>query len=158
MITSTLMSITTNERASAMKDKDAHATPATPSSNVHRFAKAIPPRHDLDAEEALDAYEKARAISREALVLEVRLVNGDTVSWPYSSLRKIKYFGNGHLELRFDGDLVIAEGRNLHRLKDAINEHRQRFIEEGTDIERGLKDEDAVHIDRIEITEREEDS
>jgi hypothetical protein len=136
-----------------MKDKDANSTPGAASSNIHRFVKTLPPRHEPDAEEASDAYEKARALSREALVLEVRLVNGDTVSWPYSSLRKAKYFGNGHLELHFDGDVVIAEGRNLHRIKDAINEHRQRFIQEGTDVERGLKDEDAVHIDRIEITE-----
>jgi hypothetical protein len=140
-----------------MKDKDTHTHSGATNSNVHRFTKALPPRHESDAEEALDAYEKAHAISREALMLEVRLLNGDTVGWPYSSLRKIKYFGNGHLELRFDGDLVNAEGRNLHRLKDAINEHRLRFIEEGTDIERGLKDEDAAHIDRIEIREREEE-
>jgi len=149
--------LTNNERVSAMKDKDTNTKPGATNTNIHRFVKNLPPRHEPDAEEALDAYEKAHAVSREALVLEVRLVNGDTVSWPYSSLRKAKYFGNGHLELRFDGDLVIAEGRNLHRLKDAINQHQQRFIQEGTDIERGLKDEDAVHIDRIEITEREED-
>jgi len=47
----------------------------------------------------------------------------------------------------------IAEGRNLLRLHDSITQHRQRFIQEGTDIERGLKDDDAVHIDRILITE-----
>jgi hypothetical protein len=140
-----------------MKDKDTHTTPVPASSNVHRFTKAVPPRHEPDEAEALDAYEKAHAISREALMLEVRFPNGDTVSWPYSSLRKCKYFGKGLLELRFDGDLVIAEGKNLQRVRDAIREHRQRFIQEGTDVERGMKDEDAVHIDRIEITKAEDE-
>jgi hypothetical protein len=139
-----------------MKDNDTHTKPT--NANVHRFVKALPPRHEPDEAEALDVYEKAHAISREALMLEVRLVNGDTVSWPYSSLRKVKYSGKGILELRFDGDLVIAEGRNLQRVRAAINEHRQRFIQEGTDVERGLKDEDAVHIDRIEITKAEDES
>jgi hypothetical protein len=141
-----------------MKDSDTHSKNVTPGSNVHRLLKPLPPRHEPNEQEAFDVYEKAHAISREALMLEVRLVNGDTVSWPYSSLRKVKYFGKGRLELHFDGDLVIAEGKNLERLRVAINEHRQRFIQEGTDIERGLKDEDAVHIDRIEITKAEDES
>jgi len=133
-----------------MKDN----TNTKPVLAVHKYIKGASPRHEPDADEALDAYEKAHAISREALVLEVRLANGDTVSWPYSSLRKVKYYiGKGMLELHFDDDLVIAEGRNLQRVRDAINEHRQRFIQEGTDVERGLKDDDAIHIDRLEITE-----
>jgi hypothetical protein len=140
-----------------MKDSDAH-TKSLLASNVHRFSKAPSPRHEPNESEAFDAYEKAHAVSRETLVLEVRLANGDTMSWPYSSLRKVKYFGKGLLELRFDGDIVLAEGKNLERLRVAINEHRQRFIEEGTDIERGLKEEDAVHIDHIEIREKEEES
>jgi hypothetical protein len=135
-----------------MKDEKAHSKPVLAA--VHKYVKGMSPRHEPDTNEALDAYEKAHAISREALVLEVRYANGDTVSWPYASLRKCKYYiGKGLLELRFDNDLVVAEGRNLQRVRDAINEHRQRFIQEGTDIERGLKDDDAIHIDRIEITE-----
>jgi hypothetical protein len=138
-----------------MKDNATHTKPVLA---VHKYVKAPPPSHELDEAEALDVYEKAHAISREALMLEIRFANGDTVSWPYSSLRKVKYFGKGLLELRFDGDLVIAEGKNLQRVRAAINEHRQRFIQEGTDVERGLKDEDAVHIDRIEITKAEDES
>jgi len=140
-----------------MKDSDTHTPHVTPGANVHRFSKPQPPRREPDEAEALDAYEKAHAISREALMLEVRFPNGDTVSWPYSSLRKVKYSAKGLLELRFDGDLVTAEGKNLQRVRAAVNEHRQRFIQEGTDIERGLKDEDAVHIDRIEITKVEDE-
>jgi len=135
-----------------MKDKD------NKTSTVHKFTKAIPPRQEPDEDEARDAYDKAHAISRETLMLEVRLANGDTVSWPYSSLRKLKYSGKGVIELRFDGDVVIAEGRNMQRLKNAINEHQQRFLQEGTEIERGLKPEDAAHIERISIMDSDDEN
>jgi len=121
--------------------------------NVHRFVKALPPRHEPDAEEAFDAFQEARSQSREALMLDIRLASGRIVGFPYSSLRKTDYLPTGTIVLRFDKDEVTAEGKNLLRLRELISEHRARFIQEGTDIERGLKDEDAVHIDRIEITE-----
>ncbi|MGH7972076.1 MAG: hypothetical protein ACREIC_25465, partial [Limisphaerales bacterium] len=79
------------------------------------------------------------------------------VSFPYSSLRRARYSPKGSIEMRFDGETVIAEGKNLLRLHDSIIQHRQRFIQEGTDVERGLKPEDAVHIDRIMITEANEE-
>ena len=137
-----------------MKDSDTHTKPTLA---VNKYLKPQPPRREPDAEEAKDAYENAHAVSREALMLEIRLANGEMVSFPYSSLRMARYLPQGVIELRFDGNRVIAEGRNLLRLHDSIVQHRQRFIQEGTDIERGLKDEDAVHIDRILITEAREE-
>ena len=47
-------------------------------------------------------------------------------------------------------------GRNLYRLFETITEQRTRFIQEGADGEEGLKPADAVHVERIEITEGEE--
>lgn len=137
-----------------MKDSDTLQKPATAA---HKYLKATPPRHEPETQEAKDAYEKAHAVSREALMLEIRLANGEMVSFPYSSLRMARYLPKGVIELRFDGNRVIAEGRNLLRLHESIIQHRQRFIQEGTDIERGLKDDDAVHIDRILITEAREE-
>jgi hypothetical protein len=136
-----------------MTDKDANSKHNAASSNIHRFVKNLGTRHEPDADEAFEAFQEARSQSREALMLDVRLASGRIVSFPYSSLRKAEYLPAGAIVLRFDKDEVTAEGKNLHRLRDLITEHRARFIQEGTDIERGLKDEDAVHIDRIEITE-----
>jgi hypothetical protein len=133
-----------------MKDKDAFPKPVLA---VHKYIKPQPPRHEPDEEEAFEAYQEARAQSREAIMLDIRLADGRIFSFPYLSLRKAKYDPAGFIVLRFDGDEVTAEGRNLHRLRDAIAEHRARFIQEGTDIERGLKPEDAVHIERIIIAE-----
>ena len=137
-----------------MKDKDVHPKPVLA---VHKYIKTPPPRHEPDSEEAFDAFQEARAQSREALMLDVRLASGEIVSFPYSSLRRAKYLPSGTIVLRFDRDEVTAEGKNMLRLRDLITEHRARFIHEGTDIERGLKDEDAVHIERIVITEGEEE-
>lgn len=136
-----------------MKDKE---TSKPAQSNVHRFIKSMAPRQEPDEDEALDAYQEARAQAREAIMLDVRLADGTVVSYPYSSLRRAKYCPSGVLMLRFDKDEVTAEGKNLLRLRDLIAEHRARFIQEGTDIERGLKPDDAVHIERIAIVEGED--
>jgi hypothetical protein len=140
-----------------MKDKDDHNKPAlTANSNVHRFTKALPPRHEPDEAEALESFQEARSQSREALMLDIRLTSGRIVSLPYSSLELADYLPDGRLLLDFGKRLVTAEGRNMLRVRELISEHRARFIQEGTDIERGLRDEDAVHIEHIEITEVEE--
>lgn len=133
-----------------MKDSDTHPKPVLA---VHKYVKPPAPRHEPETQEALDAYDKAHAISREVLMLELRLASGKIVSFPYAALREAVYSPEGIIEMRFDAKQVTAEGRNLHRLHESIIQHRQRFIQEGTDIERGLKDADAEHIDRIVITE-----
>lgn len=136
-----------------MKDSDT----SKHVSNVHRFLKAAPPRHEPTEQEAMDTYTQAHAISREVLMLDVRLASGEIVSFPYSALRKARYLATGVIEMRFDDDLVIAEGRNLIPLRDSITRHRQRFIEEGTTIEHGTKDADAMHVERIEIRKVEDE-
>lgn len=110
------------------------------------------PRHEPEVEEAMDAYQEARARSREALMLDVRLTDGTIESFDYASLRRVKY-RPGTLTLCFGGEEVVAEGKNLQRLRDAITEHRAKFIKQGTDAEEGLKAEDAAHIESIVIKE-----
>ena len=137
-----------------MKDSDTHPKPVLA---VHKYVKPPAPRHEPETQEAMDAYDKAHAISREALMLELRLASGKIVSFPYMSLREAMYSPEGIIEMKFDAKRVTAEGRNLHRLHESIIQHRQRFIQEGTDIERGLKDADAVHVERIVITDANEE-
>lgn len=138
-----------------MKDSDTH-TKSLHISNVHRFSKAPPPRHEPDAAEAFDSFQEARAQSREALMLDIKLASGRIMSFPYSSLSMADYLPSGTLVLRFGKHEISADGKNMLRVRELITEHRARFIQEGTDIERGLKEEDAAHIDHIEITEVEE--
>ncbi len=141
-----------------MKDSDTHDTHVKPGSSLSKLLmKPAPPRREPDESEAQDAYAQAHAISREVLMLEIRLANGDIVSFPYSSLRKARYLRTGVIEMRFDDDLVVAEGRNLLPLHETIIRHQLRFIHEGAGIERGPNDEDAAHIERIEIRKFEEE-
>jgi hypothetical protein len=126
-------------------------------SIVEQFVNKTAPRHDSEEEEAMDAYQEARARSREALMLDVRLTDGTVVSFDYAHLAKSRFRPDGRIVLCFGRDEVTAEGKNLLRLYNAITEHRMRFIKEGTEAEEGLKPEDAAHIDRIEIKEGDEE-
>jgi hypothetical protein len=126
-------------------------------SVVEQFTKKPALHHEPDEEEAMDAFREARAKSRESLMLDVRFTDGTIESFDYASLRRMKYYPDGKLMLRFGRDEVRAEGKNLERLRSAISEHRARFIQEGTEGEEGLKPEDAAHIERIVITEGDEE-
>lgn len=106
-----------------------------------------------EVDDATDSYKEARSRSREAIMLHVRLADGTVVSFDYVHMGKAKFFPSGKFILRFGRDEVIAEGKNLRRLYDAITEHRVRFIHEGTDEQERLKPEDEPHIDKIEIRE-----
>jgi len=133
-----------------MNDEDTHNKPVLA---VHKYLRAAP-RHEPESQEAsAEAFQEARAKSREALMLDVRLTDGTIVSFPYGSLSLAKYLPSGAIVLRFGKDEVYAEGRNLSRLRDAITEHRARFIQEGIDAELNIKPQDAAHIERITITE-----
>jgi hypothetical protein len=127
-------------------------------SVVEQFLKKPTPRHEPEVEEAMEAFQEARAKSREALMLDVRLIDGTIQSFDYASLRRVKYSPDGTLTLRFGRDKIVAEGKNLERLRCAISEHRARFIQQGTDTEEGLKADDAPHIDSIEIEEGDDES
>jgi hypothetical protein len=140
-----------------MKDNDTKPRHVTPGPNVHRFLKAQPPRHEPTEAEAEESYQEARMHSRETLMLDVRLANGRIVSLPSSALEMVDYLPDGSLLLDFGKRRVATEGRNMLRVRELIVEHRARFIQEGTDIEQGPKDADALHFERIEVTVVEEE-
>jgi len=115
------------------------------------------PRHEPEVEEARESHQNARAHSREAIMLDVKMGDGSIESFPYAWLSRVKYQPGDTLILRFGKNEISVEGRNLSRLRDIVSEHRARFIQEGTEGEEGLKPEDAAHIERIVITEGDED-
>lgn len=128
-----------------------------PRSAVEQFARRpITPKHEPEVEEAMEAFQEARARSREALMLDVHLKDGTIESFDYASLRRATYRPDGVLLLRFlGGEEVTAEGRNLSRLRESLTEHRLRYLREGIQAESDLKPEDAPHIERIVIVEGE---
>jgi hypothetical protein len=115
----------------------------TRRSVVEQFTRGPQPRHEPETEEA-DAYKEARARSREALMLDVILRDGTIESFDYAAAKRVTYKPDGMLILRFGKDTITVEGRNLHRVRQAVTECRARCIQEGTEAELGLKAEDAA--------------
>jgi hypothetical protein len=127
------------------------------SSVVEKILQHPAPRHEPEVEEARDSHQNARAHSRESIMLDVKMGDGSIESFPYAWLSRVKYRPGDTLVLRFGKDEISIEGRNLSRLRDIVSEHRARFIQEGTEGEEGIKTEGAAHIERIVITEGEEE-
>ncbi len=125
-------------------------------SFADRVLPAHWPKSEPEVEEARESFQEARARSRESVMLDIRLADGTVESFPYAYLTRVRYAPGDTLVLRFGTDEVRAEGRNLARLREAISEHRMRFIQEGTEADEEVKPEEAPHIGRIVITEREQ--
>jgi len=127
------------------------------SSAVEKILKHPTPRHEPEVEEARESYQNARVQSRESIMLDVKLGDGSIESFPYAWLARATYQPGDTLCLQFGKHEIIIEGRNLSRLREIVTEHRARFIQEGTEGEEGLKPEDAAHIERIVVTEGEDE-
>jgi hypothetical protein len=132
-----------------MKDKDA------PHSSVLSFGKFLRKDHaDSETEkEGAEALQQARARSREALMLDVRLKDGTIESFDYSLPKRVTYAPKGILTLRFGDDRINLRGSNLERVRQAVTEGRARSIQEGTEAGHDGKSENAAHIEEIEIVE-----
>jgi hypothetical protein len=121
------------------------------SSAVARLIKTQRPKHEPEVEDAIEAFDEARARSREAFMLELRFKDGKIRSFDYGHLRESEFLPQDKLIFRFGGKEVRAEGKNLRGVFTGITEHRLRFIQEGTDEQEAAKPEDAPHIDKIEV-------
>jgi hypothetical protein len=127
------------------------------SASVQKILQHNAPRHEPEVEEANESHQLARAHSREAIMLDVKKANGEIESFPYFGLSRVTYKPGDTLILRFGGNEITIEGRNLSRLRDIVSEHRARFIQEGTETEEGFKAEEAAHVEKIEIKNGEEE-
>jgi len=123
-------------------------------SSVLNFGKRVrKPAPEPEETEAAESFQQARARSREAIMLDVKLNDGTVESFDYSLPKRVTYTPNGTLVLRFGLDKITLRGSNLERVRQAITEGRARSIQEGTEAEQDVKPEDAAHIERIEIVE-----
>jgi len=127
------------------------------SAVLEKILQHPAPRHEPEVEEARESQQTARPHSREALMLDVIRADGSIESFPYAWLARIKYQPGDTITLRFGTNEISIEGRNLSRTRELISEHRMRFVREDTEMEHGLKSEEAPHIERIEIKEGDEE-
>lgn len=114
------------------------------------------PRHEPEVEEAMEAYQEARARSRDTAMLDLRFLNGVVESFSYAYLTRVRFEPGDVITMRFGKDEIHVSGRNLKRLCETITEQRTSFIQEGTEDEELLKPDGAPHIDQISITELED--
>jgi len=114
------------------------------------------PRHEPEVEEAMEAYQEARARSRDTAMLDLRFLDGTVESFSYAYLTRVRFVPGDTIAMRFGKDEVHITGRNLKRLCETITEQRTRFIQEGAESDEALKADDAPHIDTISITELED--
>jgi hypothetical protein len=115
------------------------------------------PQHEPEVEEAIAVYKEARARSRQTTMLDLRLADGTVESFAYSYLTRVTFIPGDTVYLRFGKDEIRVVGRNLKQLCETITEQRMKFIQEGMDGEEALKAADEPHVDRITITELEEE-
>jgi hypothetical protein len=127
------------------------------SNMVEKLLQKTLPRHEPEVEEAIETYQEARAQSREATMLDLRMHDGTIISFPYAYLTRVRYYPGDSMDLRFGKDEVRVSGKNLGRLRETITEQRARFIREGKEGEEALKEADEAHVDTIEIIEGEEE-
>jgi hypothetical protein len=137
-----------------MRDNDTQ-TPK-PGMAVHKYIRQ--PRHEPETEEADESFKEGRAKSREALMLDVVFTDGHIESFDYSMPKRVTYKPDGTLILRFGQARITVEGHNLERLRVSVTECRARTIKQGTEARQDIGREDAMHIDRITITEGDEES
>ncbi len=124
-----------------------------PESSVKRSSivqQLLKPQHEPEVTDAIEASQDARARSRDAVMLDLRLNDGSIESFAYVYLARVRFVPGDVIELFFGKDSVRIVGRNLARLRETIAEHRTRFVQEGADGEDGLKASDAVHVDQID--------
>src|ERR1035441_5895578 len=91
-------------------------------SVVEQLARKPTPRHEPEVEEAMEAFQEARAKSREALMLDVRLTDGTIESFDYASLRHVKFTPDGTLTLRFGRNRSEEHTSELQSLRCALSE------------------------------------
>jgi hypothetical protein len=70
-------------------------------------------------------------------MLDIRLADGRIVTFSYAYFARMDFTPGDTLSLRLPGAVVRVEGRRLARLREALAEHRARFIQEGTEAEEG---------------------
>lgn len=109
---------------------------------------------EADVRGAFGEVRAPRAQGREALMLDVRRVDGQCHGLSYAYLMRVDYEPGDRLKLHFADAVVQVGGRRLQPLYRRLLEHRVEAIQEGTEAEEGLKPEDAPHIDRIELFDR----
>ena len=130
-----------------------------------RRPKTVSKEVDGREEDSCPAYGYLRGVRESALMLELRLRNGDREYYPYHLLGPVRFNPSVGLLLRYSGDvvtLVLIRGSNLDALVNqgsinltdrGIQRHRVLWVREMDEAELRRAARGEPTIDRIEIGE-----
>lgn len=129
----------------------AHVARAFDEHRGGKVVRPLPARPERDGEEALP-YCKVRPHELPPMMFQVRLHDGQMISFAYSDLRKIWFRDAGHLELEVfavDRTIITIEGRHLKELAGLFGLAMVRWVQEADrrDLARPESDPEIVRID-----------
>lgn len=95
----------------------------------------------------------ANRTGRQAIMLDVRTLEGVRLALSYSYLNSIFFDASGLIVLSFGSHNIRIEGRNLTPVYDGLINHRVRYVrQENAEIERDVPEHETF-ISSIEIPE-----
>ena len=126
---------------------------------LDRFA---PPPEESAVEEAepetdAGAFGYLRGVRDRALMLELRLRDGNVVALSYALLDRADFDPSDGIRLRFAGQEVVIRGRRLQdpiggvRLFDMVCRHRATWLREGSRSDSIGETNDRTHVDAIRL-------
>ena len=147
------------ETLDKLRRQHPHLAPAS-----ERLSKKSDALTDQAVEESCLSFGFLRGLHDRALMIEFRLGDGNTLSFPYGWLGPVSYNPSIGLLLKFTGDLVylvLLCGSNLDALVKGsvnltdrgINRHRIVWVKEMEKEELHRAREGEPTIDRIEVAE-----
>ncbi|WP_169974008.1 hypothetical protein [Tautonia rosea] len=120
----------------------------------------LPGRDPLDDDDPqvddLGCYSWLRGLRERSTMIEFRLREGRSVAFDYTLLRKVIFDPSEGITLKFDGETVRIEGRNLAaestpgvQLLRGIQNHRVPWIREMGEAEQVAAAEVATVVERL---------
>lgn len=111
------------------------------------------PRHEPEVAEA-EQFPKEKRGAIPTPMLDLVFRDGKMRSFGYAYLSEVEFEPGDTLTLKFtSGAAIIAEGRNLGRLRQSVRLHRADEIRECSEGELGIEGEGISQVERIHITE-----
>ena len=126
------------------------------SAFVEDILNKAGPRHEPEVEEAQQHGMKEARLAIPTPMLDIIFRDGKIRSFSYAYLAEVEFEPGDTLTLKFtNGTEIVAEGRGISYHRGQIRLHRAAEIRECTESELALQDERISQVERISITEGE---
>ena len=115
------------------------------------------PRHEPEVEEAEKSLKETR-LAIPTPMLDIVLRNGTIRCFNYAYLAEVEFEPGDRLVIRFStGAEILVEGRGLARHRQQVRLHRADEIRECPEVELLSEKEGISQVEKISITEAEEE-